>query len=203
MEPARIRAFVAVNFSPDVHQTLVRLKAELGQVSRRAHSDIRWTRDEGLHVTLKFLGAVPLRQLEDVYDALAKATGSMERFDAHVRGLGAFPSMGNPRVVWVGLEAPALVNLAHAIENGLAALGFPGERRAFHPHVTLGRVRGRRGWKEVEEVLKLHWTDDFGVSPIEEVVLYRSDLHPGGAVYTSLWTRALADSRRGVFHGTG
>jgi 2'-5' RNA ligase len=189
---AVVRTFVAVDLAPDVHQAIVELKGELARVP----SQVRWVRNEGLHATLKFLGAVQADRAEQVGEAVARATASIAAFMARVRGLGAFPSIKRPRVLWVGMEARPLTTLAQAVERELVSLGFARDPRPFHPHVTLGRVSGGRGWKALERLLERHWTDDFGATPVNSVTVYRSDLRPGGPVYTALWTRALADSTR-------
>ncbi|MBI4516612.1 MAG: RNA 2',3'-cyclic phosphodiesterase [Deltaproteobacteria bacterium] len=198
-EPAHIRAFVAVDLVPQVRLGLVQLKAELA----RTRADVRWVRDDGLHATLKFLGAVAAERLEAVGEAVAQVAAAVPEFAAHVRGLGAFPSLKRPRVCWVGIEAAQLAVLARAVENALVPLGFAAEARPFHAHVTLGRINSPRGWPALEEMLKQHWNDDFGVSPVDCITVYRSDLRAGGAVYTALWTRRLAASTRGADHGIG
>jgi 2'-5' RNA ligase len=197
-DTARVRAFIAVDLCAEVHQAVLRLKTELAQV----RSDVRWVRDDGLHATMKFLGSLPAKRLDEVRDALTGALAPISRFAMQVRGLGAFPSIERPRVVWVGLEGASLAELARAIDAALAPLGFPREARPFHPHVTLGRVGGSRGWVAVERILKRHWADEFGVSPVSTVTTYRSELRPGGAVYSPLWTTALADSTKGADYGT-
>ncbi|MBI1817861.1 MAG: RNA 2',3'-cyclic phosphodiesterase [Deltaproteobacteria bacterium] len=196
-DAAQIRAFVAVDLAADVRERVVRLKAELAAV----RSEARWTRDEGLHATMKFLGSVELSRLSHVRDAVARAAASVAMFAMRVRGLGAFPSLKRPRVVWVGLEADGLGELAGTLERELTPLGFPPEARASQPHLTLGRINGARGWRTLEPILHQHESDDFGDSPVDHVTLYRSDLRPGGAVYTALWTSSLSDSTRGAHHG--
>jgi len=199
MTQAHVRTFIAVDLAPEVRAAIARLKGDLARV----RSEVRWVRDDGLHATIKFLGSVQAERFDDVRDAVVRAAASVASFSARVRGLGAFPSIKRPRVVWVGLETPALGKLAKEIEDALLPLGFAAEERPFHAHVTLGRVSGQRGWPSVETILKAHWTDDFGTSPVDHVTIYRSDLRPGGAVYTILWTIGLSDSRREEIHGIG
>jgi len=194
-----VRTFIAVDLAPEVRAAILRLKADLARV----RSEVRWVRDEALHATIKFLGSVPGERLGDVRDAVAGAAALVASFSARVRGLGAFPSIKRPRVLWVGIETPDLGKLAKEVEGALLPLGFAPEGRPFHPHVTLGRVSGQRGWRSVETILKAHWTDDFGTSPVDHVTVYRSDLRPGGAVYKILWTSGLSDSRREAIHGIG
>jgi 2'-5' RNA ligase len=89
------------------------------------------------------------------------------------------------------------------IDQGIVPLGFPPEARPFQAHLTLGRVQGPRGWSRLEEALKARWIDDFGSCSITELIAYRSDLRPEGAVYTKLWTIPFEESRRGVPDGPG
>jgi 2'-5' RNA ligase len=196
---ASVRAFIAVDLAADVRARLVALKSALSRV----RCDVRWVRDDGLHATIKFLGAVPIDQLDAVRDAVASAAASVVACPASVRGLGIFPSPKRPRVVWVGLQGDSLRALAQAVENTVAPLGFPTEKRPFHPHVTLGRVNGLRGWTALARALEPHWTEDFGVTAVDHLTTYRSELKRGGSVYTPLWTTPLADSTRGARHGFG
>jgi 2'-5' RNA ligase len=107
MQTAHVRTFIAVDLAPEVCAAILRLKADLAHV----RSEVRWVRDEALHATIKFLGSVPGVRLGDVRDAVARAAASMTSFAAPVRGLGAFPSIKRPRVLWVGLKTPALGKL--------------------------------------------------------------------------------------------
>lgn len=179
-----VRAFLAVELAPPLHAGLVALKAELATHC----SGVRWVRDEGLHATVKFLGATPEALLPAVQAAIADPVRRSPVLAAHVRGLGAFPSRRRPRVVWVGLECPGLAEVAVAIDAALEPLGFAREQRAFAAHVTLGRVTGGAGAPALAAALDTHDTIDLGRGPIAAVSAYRSDLRRGGALYTKLWT---------------
>ena len=189
-----VRAFLAVHVDEAIHAALARLRDELAAI----RSDVRWVRNEGLHATLKFLGSVPAEQLEQIRGTLAAVGVQHALCDVRVAGMGVFPSMRRPRVVWVGMHGDALTPLARAVEDAVAPFGFAPERRPFHAHITLGRVNGPRGWPRVEEALKAHWSDDLGICTIDEIVAYRSDLRSGGAVYTKLWSIPLEGGRRGA-----
>ena len=182
-----IRSFVAIDVEPAVRAALRSLQTEFIDT----HADVRWVRPEGLHVTLKFLGAVEPARLEAVHTALVAALANQAALRLAVRGLGAFPSWRRPRVVWVGLDGEGVAELAACTEQTLTGLGFAAEGRPFTPHLTLGRVNSLRGWPRLEELIKTHLEDDFGTSRIDAVTVYRSTLQPGGATYTSLWTIPL------------
>lgn len=141
-----------------------------------------WSRRQTLHLTLKFLGEVEETELPEVVAAVERGSRSVRCFGFATRSLGAFPSPASPRVLWVGVEpADELMALQRAVDGELTKLGFPRERRKFHPHITLGRIRDPRA-ESVQGIL-----DDL-VAPEErveatEVRVMRSTLRPGGALH--------------------
>lgn len=179
-----VRTFLAVEVAPAIHTALVDLKCELA----RSGAAVRWVRDAGLHATVKFLGGVPKAQLPALRDALTAAVGATPPLCAAVRGLGMFPNPKRPRVVWVGLDCQPLTAVAAAVDRALAPLGYAAENRPYHAHITLGRVKELHGWAPLDAALMAHRDDDFGVTAIDQMVAYRSDLRRDGAVYTKLWT---------------
>lgn len=197
-EGSRIRSFIAVDLEAPVRAAVQTLLDEF----RRLKAEIRWVRAEGMHVTLKFLGWVDPPRLERVHAAAAAAVHDRPALRLAVRGMGAFPSLRRPRVLWVGLHGDGLVELAESVERAMEPLGFEREKRAFTPHVTLGRVSGMRGWERVEELFKAHQADDFGETAIQAVTIYRSTLRPDGAVYTPLWTIPLGEHKGGPTYDT-
>ena len=192
----RIRCFIAVDIAAPVR---AKLREVIEQCAHRK-SDVRWVRGDGLHVTLKFLGWIEARRLQQIEAALAQALQGRPALRIRVGGLGAFPSLRRPRVLWVGLEGDGLGELAECVEQAMDRLGFEPEKRGFTPHITLGRVNGMRGWSHVEDTLKTHLTEDFGESAVEAVTLYGSTLRPDGAIYTPLWTIPLGQNREGDPH---
>jgi RNA 2',3'-cyclic 3'-phosphodiesterase len=195
-EVERIRSFVAVDLGGAVRAAMQELLAQFA----RLKADIRWVRREGLHVTLKFLGAVEAPRLERVHAAVAAAVADRPALQLRVQGLGAFPSLRRPRVLWVGLHGHGLVELAACVVAAVTPLGFEPETRAFTPHVTLGRVNGLRGWPRLEELVEAHREDEFGTTDIDAVTIYRSTLRPGGSMYTPLWTIPLLRNKEGVHY---
>lgn len=179
-----IRVFLAVEVAADIHAALVALQRDLAGTG----AAVRWVRDEGLHATVKFLGAVPTPQLQTIHAALQAAVGPTPRMTAAVRGLGVFPNSRRPSVVWVGLDAAPLGDLAARVDDALATLGYARERRAWRAHITLGRVNRLHGWAPLEAALRARAADDFGACELTDLIAYRSDLRRDGAVYTKLWT---------------
>jgi 2'-5' RNA ligase len=181
-----MRLFLALDLPHDVRDAIGRARRDL----EPRLPGWRWTRAEGVHVTLRFLGEVDDSRLADLAPrwerAALAATGPIS---LEVRGLGCFPSSRRPRVLWVGVaEEPdrgRLRALAAATEREARAAGFAAEERGFRPHATLARaVAGPASAPPEAE-----WS--FGRAWIESLTLFRSDLGPGGARYTALATFPL------------
>jgi recombination protein RecA len=176
---AAVRAFFAVEPGAGVRAAC----AEVAERLRRApHGDgVRWVRPEGYHVTLRFLGNVPTEQVPALARAVGEAVEAVAPFELAPGGARVLPSPRRPRVVVLELapEAP-LAALAGRVEQAVVAAGLPPERRAFRAHLTLGRVRGRR----VPDVAGA--AASASALPVEEVVLFRSDLGREGSRYTAL-----------------
>ncbi len=191
-----VRAFIAVDLSLEVQRGL---EAALGQLQQALRGDtVRWVPPRNMHLTLKFLGDVSIKNLDQIKAILAAEANLHDAFDIHVGGLGAFPSMRRPRVIWVGVQAPdVLGQLQHEVDVQTARLGYPQEERNFSPHLTLGRV-GRNASSEetgkIAKVLSDSKVGELGTARIAEVHLYRSDLNPQGAVYTRLYTAPFKTS---------
>ena len=127
-----IRSFVAVLLEGAVRGELAAAIERLRPVSR----DVAWVNPGNIHLTVKFLGNVDRDRLDPIVAALTGALGEAGAFDATIRGLGAFPSLARPRVIWAGVTegAGAMVEAARRVDEALAAVGFPREARPFSPH---------------------------------------------------------------------
>jgi 2'-5' RNA ligase len=185
-----IRAFIAVDLPSEVQDCLgqvsVQLKGEMGRVP------VRWVPQENIHLTLKFLGDVSTNNIQVLTELLEAETTNQKPMVFSVGGVGAFPKVRSPRVIWVGVEAPQeLLALQRSIDSHTARIGYSRDRRPFSPHLTLGRVSRNATPKEVRkigEVLASQTIGFLGVARIRAVHLYRSDLQPTGAVYTKLFS---------------
>ncbi|RMF42106.1 MAG: RNA 2',3'-cyclic phosphodiesterase [Deltaproteobacteria bacterium] len=170
------RLFVAVPLP-------VELKGRLAQVQQQlktAGPALRLPRPESLHVTLAFLGDRPAESLEQLRAAVLSVGRSHGAFSCDCTGLGAFPTGRRARVLWAGFDNPLLWNDLH---RGLVtALGEDVGR--FHPHVTLARVRGRPC--DVSALIQRRQRETWGRIRVDRVILYQSELRPGGAVHTPL-----------------
>jgi 2'-5' RNA ligase len=161
-------------------------KAELERLlSRYRQMDwpVKWVRDDGLHVTIKFLGEVEADRVDAVREALRSAGAGTPCLPFTPTEIGAFPNMHRPRILWAGYESePPLELMVHRVERGMEALGFPVDGRPFRPHVTLGRLREGRclppdGARTFERE-QLHSAFVAG-----RLVLFESRPGPNGSVY--------------------
>jgi 2'-5' RNA ligase len=191
-----MRVFVAINPTAAVRARLGEAVREL----REAGFPIRWVPTENVHLTLKFLGEVPEKQLPELFSAVERAVSGIGTFEMHLGGFGAFPSLRRPSVVWTGVElGPTLAGLQRQVEDALAELGFPREERSFHPHLTLGRARKRAAVAEFrgldELIQRLEYSGSFHV---ETVDVMRSRLMPAGAIYDVIRAAGLERRERGL-----
>lgn len=144
---------------------------------------VRWARDEAPHLTLKFLGEVSAERLEAVGGAVRRAAERCGPIELALHRVGAFPSAGHARVLWLGIDAPpALELLQHRLECECAALGVPLEARLFRPHVTLGRVQHGKRIPE-RAVAALAREDDRTDFLADRVVLFESTAGRGAVRY--------------------
>jgi RNA 2',3'-cyclic 3'-phosphodiesterase len=193
MSERPVRSFVAVLLPEPVRAGLAAVSAEL----RGRAPGLAWVRADNLHLTLRFLGDVEAVTLGRVREAVTVAAGAVSPFTVTLGGLGGFPAERAPRVVWAGvvLGAAGLGALYAALEEALVARGIPGDRRAFHPHVTLARARDPRGAGRLASLLGVG--PSFGEVPVRALHLMRAELHPLGARYSVLTEASLADTQGG------
>lgn len=177
-----MRTFVAIDL-PEPIRSGLRQKQAAFRVACPAAS---WTRIEGIHLTLKFLGEVPDSQASQVTDALA-SIAPFQPFHIKVKGFGFFPDARRPRVFWAGLDAPQeLAQLAARVEAMMEPLGFPKEARPFTPHLTLARFREPRSQPALLELLRGEGEARLGSFEVSEFFLFESKLSPRGAEYRRL-----------------
>jgi 2'-5' RNA ligase len=152
--------------------------------ARSVRVGLRWEQRERYHLTLQFLG--PVRELAPVVEGLAAAVADREPFSFRLGGAGAFPKPGRARVVWIGaaVGGDELVRLAGAIAGGLKPVGYEPDRQAFHPHLTVARLKVP---DNVADVLAAMGSEAVGEAfTVGELVLYESRLSPKGPTYTAL-----------------
>jgi len=188
-----MRAFIAIEIPPAVKEGMAGVRDRL----KSAGVDAGWSRPEGVHLTLKFLGEVSEERVPEIMRALALALGDTGWFRLGVEGVGVFPNPASARVVWFGLtgDVNVLVALQAAVEQAMAGLGIESDDRPYTPHLTLGRIkriRKRAAWLEGLAGVSNSRLPGFEVASVS---LIESQLRPSGAVYRELGRVALKDKR--------
>ena len=190
-----IRTFIAVDLPPSVLDALGQITAQLQE--KLSDTPVRWVDVQKMHLTLKFLGDISKENIGMVEKILLSEGAKRPVMEIGIGGIGAFPKMRHPRVIWIGVEAPPdLFDLRRGIEDGIAHLGYNYDKYEFTPHLTLGRISRKASARDVRtvgNVLHDFQVGFIGVARIEAVRLYRSDLRPDGAKYTCLYSAPLID----------
>jgi len=186
-----IRAFLACSPSVEVRSQI----ASLQEICKRQipAGVVSWVKPEGIHLTLKFLGNIFPAQKEVIQSLMPKVIETIPAFYLSVEGIGAFPSLSRPKVIWTGLkgETETMLNLQMCVDKALATIGFAEEDRPFQGHLTLGRIKKTQSTKEMEKWLSLHQSFQGGQFPVDHISLFKSNLTPTGAIYTLLHTFSL------------
>jgi 2'-5' RNA ligase len=185
-----IRSFVALPIPHEIRDHLARLHQSVPHSAGR----ITWVKPEAIHLTCVFLGDIEEDQVDPITAALREAAADTEPFVTCLDGVGAFPDFRKPRTIWVGYDTGAdeVVALKQAIDTALEPLGFQPEKRSFHPHVTLGRVKQQGNARELEHAAA-EWILPFENWMTHHVIFFQSELTKHGPVYTPLATIPMSD----------
>jgi 2'-5' RNA ligase len=174
-------------FALDTPGAVKNAVADLSHQLQRSGADVRWEPPGRFHCTVRFLGETDENLIPELASAAARIAGGLAAPEVEYAGLGAFPSLREPRVIWVGLNEPggSLLRLRQELDEAIGRLGCPPDTKGFHPHLTLGRVRGKRG---MDDLITAMESATFGSAPatLRELLLIKSELRPTGSVYATL-----------------
>ncbi len=189
-----IRLFISI---PTPTSVLPRL-AEARDILRESLADVKWEPTEKLHCTIKFLGDTPEELVRRVADALHEIGSATQPLSVAYEGIGCFPDRGDPRILWAGMKDPedGIKWLFKAVEENVSRFGFERERRALHPHVTLGRVKSTRRLAVLLGMMETV-TLKSPLVMIQEIDLVKSTLGAGGSVYSLVARAQLAGRQAG------
>lgn len=179
-----LRSFLAIELPEFILNRIGEVQKDL----KSFRADVRWVSPEKIHLTLKFFGNIEESEIDPIVKSIEEPVQTTSPIFITVRGMGAFPSLKNPRVIWVGLhdEKKVLISFQDRIERELEKIGYPPEGRPFQPHLTLGRMKSSRGKDDLARGMERHKEEEFGQFQVEKVTLFKSDLKPTGPVYTPL-----------------
>jgi 2'-5' RNA ligase len=189
------RCFMAVTPGQELNRRFRELIRGLDGDCRQAGQQVRWVHPSKLHLTLRFLGDIPVPLVWALQDAM-RDLDAISRFDLSFEGIGAFPDPAKPKVVWAGVSDPGggLASLHEKVSSILEQQGVPRESREFSPHLTLGRIR--RPEADITDVVQGHIEEQFGRMQVSEVVFYRSILDRSGAIHEPKWSARLGKERK-------
>jgi RNA 2',3'-cyclic 3'-phosphodiesterase len=179
-----MRLFIAIELPLEIKQGLAKMQEQL----KGGGAGASWTKPEGIHLTLKFLGETPESQVPEILQTLAAAVRGTGKFRVDVAGAGAFPNARNPRVLWIGVagDLEKLQALQASVEEALRKLGFEPEDRKFSPHLTLARIKYLRPRDNWQTAIGKISDVNLGGFDADHVSLMKSELKPSGAVYTEM-----------------
>lgn len=184
-----IRSFIAAHLSDELKSTIHLIQRDLKELD----IDCSWVSSPNLHLTLKFLGNFPHKKLDSVAEAFRNSVQNISAFDVELNELGAFPKIDRPQILWLGLtgDLGTLQKMVLSIEDCFGNIGFAKERRAFEPHITVGRLRSNKNLSRLVDRIKNYAFPKGVAQKITHVTLYKSTLTSQGAVYEALETADL------------
>ncbi|MCS7098089.1 MAG: RNA 2',3'-cyclic phosphodiesterase [Candidatus Methanomethyliaceae archaeon] len=176
-----VRSFIAIEIEEDVKNRIMEFEKRL----KECRSEIKPVEKENLHLTIKFLGEISIKLLDEVYEKMEEI--KEEKFTIGIRGVGVFPSEKFIRVIWVGVEEgkEKILKIQKKLDESLAKVGFIKERD-FVPHITVARVKSLGDRNEILNILNEFKEKDFGRSIVDRIVLKRSLLTPKGPIYSNI-----------------
>jgi len=188
-----LRAFIALEIPPALQLTIQESTRTLRQ--SLGNELIRWVPMQNVHLTLKFLGDVSSANLDLIKQMLTVEAEQHPCSEIQVKGIGSFPNSRRPRVIWIGLQAPpVLESLQRSIESASARLGYGADEKGFSPHLTIGRVKQNLSAPEIQRIrnaLEQTKIGLLGIVQVDAVHLFKSDLQPSGSVYTKLFSAPI------------
>lgn len=184
-EERSIRAFLAVDPPREVLDEVARIQDRL---RKTIQGYIRWVKPQGIHLTLKFFGAISESDVANISQVVKNITSDINPFTLGIRRVGAFPDVKRPRILWIGMDGDVeiLVRLQRKVDAALYDYGFKKEDRTFKPHLTLARIKDPRGLIGLAKIMERSEDYAAGSFSAAGLNLFKSDLTPKGAIYTKL-----------------
>ena len=180
-----IRSFLAFELPQNIKAEV----SDIWQAGRRTPLEIKWVPPNNIHLTVVFLGNIQMGRVGELEEKVESVCAQFDPFEINLEGLGIFGNRRHPRVLWLGLggEVPRMGQLRDALQKNLKPFGIKPENRPFRPHLTLGRFRkNAQGGSELDRMRNQYGDFNGPAALLEELVLFKSDLTPKGAVYTQI-----------------
>jgi len=187
------RSFLAFDIPEDIVADVCDIQKQIGEQGLK----IKWVASQNLHLTVKFLGSVSSEKIEQVKAAAPDAAREAAPLKVAVRGVGVFPDMKRPQVVWVGLtgDTRPLIDFHDVLDEHLEQAGFEKDERRFNAHITMGRIKSKVNTTRLAEAMGQFLEFESRAFGMDKLVLYKSDLQPTGPVYTQIDVFPLGGSK--------
>lgn len=187
--PDTLRIFVAVELPSGIQDRL----GQFIEAIKNQEDKITWVSPKKIHLTLKFLGNIPIRDTDSIKEVLSKTAGISEAFDVSIKGIGLFPDERQPRVVWAGIDTGSdnLKKIFLKLEENLLSTSIPKEERVFTAHLTLGRIKYLKNTGGFVNNILRHKEDLFGNFSADGISLIRSTLTQKGSIYETIYKAQL------------
>ena len=184
-----IRCFIAIEIPETIQNQLARIQGTLRKQIQKAS----WVKPSNIHLTLKFLGDVDPEDLEFIGEAIEGAVIHHRSFSLRIGGLGAFPNFARPRVLWTGVKVGGerVSALAQDINVALTDCGFSLDTKTFNPHLTIARLKARIDLRPFTNQYRQYDRIDGAEMSVNTISLIQSQLHPTGAIYSTLQSYSL------------
>ena len=178
---SKFRGFIAVDITPNPN--INKLHNEIKQTG----ADVKLVEPQNIHITLKFLGDVEENHIDQIEQIIKDSIDNIAPFTIKLKGTGVFPNENYIKVIWIGLEeAEKIAIIATTLDEGLSKLGFKKEKRAFSPHLTIGRVKTAKNKQELLRIINTKENVEFSEQNIHSITLKKSVLTPKGPIYTTI-----------------
>jgi len=179
-----MRAFIALRLPENILSSINKIQEDL----KLFRFPVRWVRPENIHITLKFIGSISESEAEIIGAEMDYCAGGCSPVTLSAKGIGVFPSVARPRVIWAGLsgQISLLLSFQDTLEKRLEKSGFKKEERPFKGHLTIGRLKDRVNNERLIEAIRKHKDFNTDLFDAGEIILFKSDLLPEGPVYTEL-----------------
>lgn len=186
----KIRTFIAFDLPDDILEIIGETQKKLNKNGLR----LKWLPVSNIHLTIKFIGDMPINRVENVTEMMAVSAGNFGPISIFARSMGVFPGLRRPNVLWLGIDGALdrLVTFQQALDTNLASIGLPPEKRPFRGHLTIGRVKGKINTEQLKDGLRFYYDFQTRRFALKEIKLYQSELKPTGAEYTCLKSVSLS-----------
>lgn len=180
-----IRSFLAFKLPPDIKREVQLILEDV----RRSDLNAKWVKVDNIHLTVVFMGDIREEDVPAIREEIKGASLGSGPFNISLKGMGVFPNARRPRVLWLGLdgEIERISSLRDRLQEQLQPFGIKKEKRPFRPHLTLGRFRKPgRGGSRLGDIISQYKDLEGPICPLEELILFKSELRSQGAIYTKL-----------------